>query len=137
MIVFIIIVILIVCMCVCAAEEEEEVENPNSLVHKIKNEAEFENQLESSRNKLVVVDFFATWCGPCRAISPNFDRIASKYSEKINAVKVDVDKCSEISAKYNVTCMPTFVFIKEGVEVHRFSGGTANDIERTIIQHTS
>ena len=57
MIVFIIIVILIVCMCVCAAEEEEEVENPNSLVHKIKNEAEFETQLESSRNKLVVVDF--------------------------------------------------------------------------------
>jgi len=70
----------------------------------------------------VVVDFFAEWCGPCRAMAPALDQAAEELTGKVKIVKVDVDKCPTISAKYSVRAMPTLLILKGGTVVSRRTG---------------
>ena len=73
-------------------------------------------------DKPVMVDFWAEWCGPCRAVSPILDQIASEYSEKIDVVKMDVDKNSEIPMKYQITSIPTMKVFQGGEVVKTVIG---------------
>ena len=69
----------------------------------------------------VVIDFYATWCGPCKRIAPTFDKLSEAFSS-IRFLKVDVDESAELVDKFNVNVMPTFVFLKDGKEVKRVEG---------------
>ena len=64
-------------------------------------------------DKPVLVDFFATWCGPCRMFAPTFDEFAADHSE-IEAVKVDVDQVGEIAKRYGIMSIPTIILFKNG-----------------------
>lgn len=77
----------------------------------------------SNEGKLVVIDFSATWCGPCKMISPVYHEL-SESAEFSNAVflKVDVDENPDTAAKYQVSAMPTFIFIKRGEVVDKLMG---------------
>ncbi|KAL1823356.1 hypothetical protein ACET3Z_010134 [Daucus carota] len=86
--------------------------------------------------KLVVVDFTATWCPPCRFIAPIFEEFAKKMTHVI-FLKVDVDELQSISEEYEVEAMPTFVFIKEGVVVDRVLGARKDDLHSTIVKHSA
>lgn len=66
--------------------------------------------------KLVVVDFYAVWCGPCKAVAPVIDEIASSTPEAV-FIKVDVDKCEAVFDTYDVQAMPTFKLFKDGKEI--------------------
>lgn len=79
----------------------------------------------TSENQFVVIDFTASWCGPCKRIAPLFEQLSNSVSN-VTFCKVDVDDASEISDEYGVSSMPTFVFLDTGKEVHRFSG--ANNV---------
>ena len=70
----------------------------------------------------VLVDFWAPWCGPCKAVSPVIDELAEAYAGKINVVKVNIDEDAALSDTYNVQSIPTIVFFKNGEEVSRSSG---------------
>ena len=70
----------------------------------------------------VLVDFWAPWCGPCRAVSPIIDELAQEYAGKINVVKVNIDEDAALSDTYDVQSIPTIVFFKNGSEVSRSSG---------------
>jgi len=72
----------------------------------------------------VLVDFHATWCGPCHAVAPIYKKLAEEHSSPSNIafVKVDVDEQPEIAAKYGITAMPTFLVIKEGKVVETIRG---------------
>ncbi len=72
----------------------------------------------------VVVDFWATWCGPCRAISPVIHEIANEMEGKIKVTKLDVDTAQEIAIEYGVQSIPTLIFFKEGKEFNRIIGMT-------------
>ena len=61
----------------------------------------------------VLVDFFATWCGPCKMLSPVLERVADKHSD-IKVVKVDVDKAPDLAARYGVMGVPTMIVFKDG-----------------------
>ena len=72
--------------------------------------------------KLVIVDFWATWCGPCRMLSPLLDEVEEEMADKITVVKVNVDDADEIAMRYRIMSIPTLLFFKGGVMVDRSVG---------------
>ena len=70
----------------------------------------------------VVVDFFATWCGPCRMLSPVLESVAEDYEDKLKFVKLDVDEAGDIAKDYSVMSIPTLIIIKNGEEVAKQVG---------------
>ena len=73
-------------------------------------------------NKLVIVDLWAEWCGPCKMIEPILEEIANQYPDKIKIVKLNVDKNQQVPINYGVMNIPTLIFFKEGKEVNRVIG---------------
>ena len=78
--------------------------------------------------KLVIVDFWATWCGPCRMLSPLLDEVEEEMSDKIQVVKVNVDDADEIAMRYRIMSIPTLVFFKNGQMVDRTVGAMPKSI---------
>ena len=76
------------------------------------------NEAIATPDKLVVVDFTASWCPPCQMVAPKFTEHADKVKDYAVLVKVDVDENSETSQAAGITCMPTFQFYKNGNKVH-------------------
>lgn len=100
-------------------------------VIKITSVEEFD-QIVNETSKAVIIDFTATWCGPCRMIAPVYAELSEEY-ESIIFLKVDVDEMQEICEKYEITCMPTFKVLKNKEVVDEFQGA---DIQRlnTIVK---
>lgn len=86
----------------------------------IRSEKEYVEELYSANGKMVVVDFHAQWCGPCRNISPAFEALCEEYGDGAKFLKVDVgdDENMEISKKENIRSLPTFIIFKDGYQVH-------------------
>jgi len=72
--------------------------------------------------KLVIVDFWATWCGPCRMLSPILDEVEAEMPDKITVVKVNVDDADEIAGRYRIMSIPTLIFFKGGQAVDKTVG---------------
>ena len=77
---------------------------------KIINSQEFDNTIESG---VVVVDFFATWCGPCKMLSPVIDELSGEL-ENVNFVKVDIDQSMDLAQKFKIVSVPTLKVFKNG-----------------------
>ena len=73
-------------------------------------------------DKLTVVDFWAEWCGPCRAIGPVVEELSKEYAGRVNVGKVNVDVNPEISTNYGITSIPAILFIKNGQVVDKIVG---------------
>lgn len=87
---------------------------------KVINDANIAEVLASG--KPVVIDFWATWCGPCRVLGPTVEEVAEEYADKAIVAKCNVDDCEDISMKYGIRNIPTLVFIKNGEVVDRTVG---------------
>ena len=73
------------------------------------------------KNKLLLVDFWAEWCGPCKSMHPIFSRMAKKY-DHVRFARVNVDNSQDIAAKFNVQSIPTFIMFKNGENVQQMVG---------------
>ena len=81
--------------------------------------AEFENVIKN--NQIVVVDFFAPWCGPCRMMHPIIEEVSEEYAN-IQFVKIDIDDAIEVANQQNIQVVPTIIAYKNGVEFSRIRG---------------
>jgi len=84
-------------------------------------------------NILVVIDFYADWCAPCKLMSPIVDSLSRKFKNKIKFVKINVEKEESIAKKYNVMSLPTFLLLDDGVELERFSGSISKESFNDIL----
>lgn len=73
-------------------------------------------------DKLLVVDFFATWCGPCKKLSPTLNEVSEEFGDRVNIVKVDVDESEDLAMTYGIRSVPTVLFFKKGQQVDKFVG---------------
>ena len=99
-------------------------------VQKIKSVSEFETLVNSSA-KLIVIDYKADWCNPCRRISPIFEDLSNTNDDVIFA-SVDCDEVSELAAQRGVTSLPTFEFIKNGKAIEQVVGSNPTALEQAI-----
>ncbi|XP_006608786.1 thioredoxin-2-like [Apis dorsata] len=104
------------------------------MIYQIKNASDLKNQLEKAGDQLVVIDFFAVWCGPCKIIGPKVEELSLEMEDVI-FLKVDVDECEDIVGEYEITSMPTFVFIKNSKVLENFSGANYDKLKNTIQKH--
>ena len=87
---------------------------------KVTNE-NFEKEVINSNEK-VIVDFFATWCGPCQMLAPVLSEIAEEYKDKIKVCKINIDEEQELAEKFEVVSIPTLVIFENGQPVKKYIG---------------
>jgi len=83
-------------------------------------DANFEETI--NKNKMVLIDFWAGWCGPCRALAPTIEELAKELEGKVLVAKLDVDENPKTAEKFQVFSIPTVILIKDAVEVDRIVG---------------
>lgn len=102
------------------SKEEQKVE-----IMEIKSMEQFEQEVKKEEG-IVLIDFYATWCMPCKAMSPILEEIAKEY-EEVKVVKVDVDKNEELAIQHNVMSIPTILIMKNGEVIKTFVGITSKE----------
>ena len=115
--------------------------NNMSTVVKVKSKRQFKDLIESSYDVPVIIDYYATWCGPCKKISPIFDNISSNYGVSedghtlMKFARLNVDKLEKISTEQNINSMPTFIVYKDGVQVERSEGASKTRLAKLVLHH--
>lgn len=100
-------------------------------------DTDFENEVINS-DKPVLVDFWATWCGPCRMIAPSVKEIAAEHGDNVKVVKIDIDENPMTPGRYGVMSIPTLMVFKDGQVVDRWVGAHPKDaIVARVLPHTS
>lgn len=90
-------------------------------------DANFQNEVISN-DQLTVVDFWAEWCGPCRAIGPVVEELAKEYEGQVKVGKLNVDNNPDVSVKYGITSIPAILFIKNGEVVDKQIGAVPKSV---------
>src|SRR5579885_3898989 len=96
---------------------------------------DFEQKVLKS-SEPTVVDFWATWCGPCRAMAPVFEKLSEEYQGKLRFAKMDTDENPMTPSRYGIQGIPTLIFFKDGQEVGRIVGLERPDVLRKRIDAT-
>ncbi|CAN8235875.1 unnamed protein product [Cochlearia groenlandica] len=107
------------------------------FVVEIKNKYQWKSRLNALKetNKLLVIEFTAKWCGPCKTLEPKLEELAAKYTD-VEFVKIDVDVLMSVWMEYNLHTLPAIVFMKRGQEVDRVVGVKFDELERKLHKYS-
>ncbi|THH11922.1 hypothetical protein EW145_g363 [Phellinidium pouzarii] len=105
-------------------------------ITRITSTTQLDGILSKAGGKLTVIDFHATWCGPCKTIAPTYEDLARRYTN-VNFLKCDVDEAQEVAQRYRVTAMPTFVFLKNSSQVGSVRGADAVALKGAVERYSS
>nr|XP_037279866.1 thioredoxin-like protein 1 [Rhipicephalus microplus] len=100
-------------------------------VKQVTDDARFQAELSNSGASLVIVDFTASWCGPCQRMAPVFESLSNKYTQAV-FLKVDIDQCQDIAAAHGVSAVPTFIFFRAKAKLTTMRGADPNTLEAKI-----
>lgn len=92
-----------------------------------------ENFAQTVSDGVVLVDFFAEWCGPCRMLSPILDALAEELNDKMGFAQIDVDQAPKTTTTYQITSVPTLILFKKGKEVNRIVGLKDHETLKKIV----
>ncbi|XP_074559613.1 thioredoxin H2-2-like [Curcuma longa] len=117
-------------------KEADGADDSSSCVIAVHSAAEWSQNWQShiQSNKLMVIDFTASWCGPCRTMEPAFKAMSSQFSDVV-FLKIDVDELRKVAQQWKVEAMPTFVLVKRGQEVDRVVGANKDELKKKIQLH--
>merc|ERR1712217_71084 len=105
----------------------------NKMVKKVGGLSEF-NDVISNASGLVIVDFYTDWCGPCKRIAPDIENL-EKEETSVTFLKVNVDESEDVTSKYEISSMPTFLFIKNGTVLDTVIGAALPKIKEKLNAH--
>ncbi len=97
------------------------------------NDKTFATEIESGYS---IVDFWAVWCGPCRAFAPVFEELSDEFKGEVKFIKVNVDNATQIAQKYQIRSIPTLILFKDGEQVQKWIGGRPKETLRTMIKES-
>ncbi|XP_046802089.1 thioredoxin-2-like [Lucilia cuprina] len=104
----------------------------NVNLHILANKNDFYKILKETNNRLLVIEFFAHWCGPCKILASKLEQLAEAYKGKILIVKVDVDEFEDLAVEYDVSAMPTFMLMKNQQKLEQFSSSNAQTLDQNL-----
>ena len=115
------IIIFLLAWMLCACQNSDSPPS-HSSIKKITGIEQLKTIIQSSDNGLVMIDFYADWCGPCRQLSPRLEKIALENGDKVTIYKLDIEKHKKIAAQYGVRSIPFVAFFKNKKIVHQLKG---------------
>ncbi|MFT8316199.1 MAG: thioredoxin [Clostridium sp.] len=104
---------------------------------KVINSREFKDEVLNSNNDVVLVDFFAEWCGPCKMLAPVVEELSIEMAGKAKVFKVDVDKIGDIAQKYGIMGVPTVMIFKNGTDVDKIVGFQPKEVLKSKVEQYS
>lgn len=116
------------------AEMLSKAQSMPTEVVKIHSEEEFNKLLKDYSDKIVIIDFWAVWCGPCVAFAPVFEKLQQESGTDFVFVKVNTDEVSSIAMRYRITGIPTTLFIKDEKIIHKVVGSAGYDYMKRILE---
>ncbi|MHA1802938.1 MAG: thioredoxin [Promethearchaeota archaeon] len=105
---------------------------PKEIIN-IQAEEQFRELLNKYKDKIIIIDFWATWCAPCRIFAPVFEKLHQEYQEEFIFTKINVDEQQRLAAYYGITGIPTTLFIKNGNVIHKAVGAMNYDMMKNIL----
>ena len=106
---------------------------PNRATFNVQDADDFRKRVVESK-KTVIVDFHATWCGPCKILGPRLEKIMSEHEASADFAKVDIDQLSDLAEQFRISSVPTVVALKSGKEVGKFIGLLDDDRLRNFVK---
>lgn len=95
----------------------------------------FQKEVLEERGRLVIVDFWADWCMPCKMIEPILEELEKEYNDKIKICRVNVDEEPQLASQYQILSIPTLLFIKDGQILHKIIGASPKHLIKTAIDN--
>mmetsp|Transcript_18976 Transcript_18976/g.38460 ORF Transcript_18976/g.38460 Transcript_18976/m.38460 type:complete len:107 (-) Transcript_18976:554-874(-) len=106
------------------------------MVKFVETEDEWNALMEESKSRLIVIDFTASWCGPCRFVAPHFEKLAAEKPD-VTFVKIDVDEADVLAQRCGIQAMPTFQFYRNGTKIAECRGADINQLNALVAKHSS